>query len=86
MLHNLFVLICFRYYYLFVLIIIIIIIIIIIMLNIISHGAEILVSLVFTVKADINQMSKVSQQYSFLGTSQDSTFLIILAVPNNAYV
>ena len=40
-------------------IIIIIIIIIIIMFNVISHRAEILVSLVFAVTADINQVSKV---------------------------
>ena len=40
----------------------------IIMFNVISHRAEILVSLVFAVTADINQMSKVSQQYLFLGT------------------
>ena len=30
------------------------------MFNVISHKAEILVSLVFVVRADINQMSKVS--------------------------
>ena len=53
------------------------------MFNVISRRAEILVSLLFTVRADINQMSEVSQQYPFLGTQQDSTFLIILAVPNN---
>ena len=47
---------------------IVIIIIITIMFNIISHRAEILVSLVFAVTVDINQMSKVSQQYPFLGT------------------
>ena len=45
-----------------------IIIIIIIMFNVISHRAEILVSLVFAVRADFNQMSKVSQQYPLLGT------------------
>ena len=49
-------------------IIIIIIIIVIIMFNVISDRAEILVSLVFAMRADINQMSKVSQQYPFLGT------------------
>ena len=54
------------------------------MFNVISNRAEILLSLVFAVRADINQMSKVSQQYPFLGTEQDSIFLIILAVPNNA--
>ena len=43
----------------------IVIVIIIIIFNIISHRAEILVSLVFAVRADINQMSKVSQQFPF---------------------
>ena len=47
--------------YTFIIIIIIIIITIIIMLNIISHRAEILVSLVSAVISDIKQMSKVSQ-------------------------
>ena len=41
-------------------------IVIYIMFNIISHRAEILV--IFAVRADINQMSKVSQQHPFLGT------------------
>ena len=41
---------------------------IIIKFNVISHRAEILVPLLFAVRADINQMSKVLQQYSFLGT------------------
>lgn len=54
------------------------------MINDISQRAEILVFLVFAVTADIKQMSKVSQQYPFLGTSQDSIFLITVAVPNNA--
>ena len=54
------------------------------MFNVISHRAEILLSLVFAVRADINQMSKVSQQYPFLGTQEDITCLIILAVPKNA--
>ena len=53
-------------------------------IQIIIHRAEMLVSLIFDVRADINQMPKVSQQYPFLGTEQDSTFLISLAVPNNA--
>ena len=39
-----------------------------IMFGIISHKAEILVSLVFAVRADIKQMSKVSPQYPFQGT------------------
>ena len=39
-----------------------------IMFNIISHRAEILVSLVFAVRADINQMLQVSQHNPFLGT------------------
>ena len=38
------------------------------MFNVISHKAEILLSLVFTVRTDINQMSKAPQQYPFLGT------------------
>ena len=38
-----------------------------------------LVSLVLAVRADINQMSKVSQQYPFL-----DTFFVMLVVPNNA--
>ena len=54
------------------------------MFNFISHRAEILVSLFFAVRADINQMPKVSQQYPFLSTEKDNTFLIILAVLNNA--
>ena len=54
------------------------------MFNVISHRAEILLSLVFAVRADINQMSKVWHQYPFLGTQEDITFLIILAVPKNA--
>ena len=54
-----------------------------VMFNVISHRTEILVSLVFAGRADIDQMSKVSQQYRFLGTQQDITFLIILAVPNS---
>ena len=49
-------------------IIIIIIIIITTMFNVISHRAEILVSLAFAVRADINKMSNVSQQYPFLVT------------------
>ena len=36
--------------------------------NFISHRDEIFVSLVFAVRVDINQMSKVSPQYPFLGT------------------
>ena len=59
-------------------------VIIIIMFNFISHRAEILVSMVFGVRADINQISKVSPQYCFLGTQQGSTFLIIVVVPNSA--
>ena len=39
---------------------------VIIMFNVISHRTEILVSLVFAVRADINH--KVSQQYPVLGT------------------
>ena len=46
----------------------IIIIITIIMFNVISHRNEILVFLVLAVRAYINQMSKVSQQYPFLCT------------------
>ena len=42
--------------------------IIIIMFNIIPQRAENLVSLVFAMTAGINQMSKVSVQYPFLGT------------------
>ena len=41
-------------------IVIVIIIIIIIMFSVISHRAEILISLVFAVRVDINYMSKVS--------------------------
>ena len=41
---------------------------IIIMFNVISYRTEILVSMVFAVRADINQMSKISQQYPFLDT------------------
>ena len=51
-----------------VIVIIITTIVFIIMFNVISHRAEILVSLVFAARADINQMSKISQQYPFLGT------------------
>ena len=51
-----------------VIVIIITTIVFIIMFNVISHRAEILVSLVFPARADINQMSKISQQYPFLGT------------------
>ena len=40
--------------------IIVIVIIIIIMFSVISHRAEILISLVFAVRVDINYMSKVS--------------------------
>ena len=54
------------------------------MFNVICYTAEILVSLVCAIRADVNQMSKVSQQYPLLGIQQDSTFLNILAVPNNA--
>ena len=51
-----------------VIVIIITTIVFIIMFNVISHGAKILVSLVFAARADINQMSQISQQYPFLGT------------------
>ena len=47
---------------------IIVVVIIFVMLNVIPHRAETLVSLVFTAKADITQMPKVSQQYPFLDT------------------
>ena len=59
---------------------------IIIMFNFISHRAEILASLVFAVRADIKDVKGLTA-ISFLGyltRQQDSTFLIILAVPNNA--
>ena len=41
---------------------------IIIMFNGISHRNQILISLVFAVRSDINQMAKVSQQYPLVGT------------------
>ena len=51
-----------------IIVVVIIIIIITIMFKVISHTAEILVSLIFAVRADINQISNALQQYPFLGT------------------
>ena len=60
-----------------------------IMFNVISHRAEILLSLIFAERADINQMSKGFKAISFLGfltrqycSKQENT--IILAAHDNA--
>ena len=50
--------------------------------TVVSHRAEILVSLVFAVIVDTKQMLKVWQQYLFLVFYQDNAFLM-LAVPIN---
>ena len=72
----------FKLFFVVTIIITVILISTMVIFTVMSHRAEILVSLVFAVRADTKQMLKVWQQYLFLDFYQDNAFLM-LAVPIN---
>ena len=72
----------FKLFFVVTIIITVILISTMVIFTVISHRAEILVTLVFAVRADTKQMLKVWQQYLFLGFYQDNAY-VMLAVPIN---